>query len=445
MRIVIYGIGTTGTKLAQTLYNEGQDITIIDSNKKKVEAVRGKLDAICILGQIGEDSVVKDSKIKDADVFIAVTDSDEENIVSCIIAKKQGAKKTIARLRNLSYLDPEMLSAEDIGIDHIINPEKEVAKEIFRLISTPWAMEVDAFIKGRLSLIEIKVNPSNIDYLKEKLKKVSEKSLTLILDSEEKRKKVRFFKEGESFNINDKIYLLEETKELEKVNMIFSDSYPKINNVIIMGGGQTAVELLTLLENTDVKVKLIESSRKTCNKLSARFKKSLILCGDATDLDLLTSENIDKADCFVAVTGDDENNIMISLFAEQKGVKKSITKVTKQYGEEILTGIGLYAAVNIYKVTVNKILSFVSRRELIAVSLLHNDVELLEFSAGPGSRITRKTFKSRQFVGGAIIGAIYHQGKIIFPRSPFQIEPGSRVILFADKDTVPKVEKYFRS
>jgi len=445
MKVVIYGIGTAGTKLAQTLYNEGQDIIVIDSDKKKIEKFQKTLDALCILGSMGNDLVVKQAKMNDAEVFIAVTDSDEENIVACLVAKKQGVKKTIARLRNAAYLDRDVLDTFEIGIDHIINPEREVAKEIFKLIKAPWATEVNTFIQDKLSLLEIRVNSSNTSYLNEKLHLLSATNIILVVSDVDSKKKLYFFAKGDMINVGDSIYILDKTENIGALNKIFEDLYGKIQNIVVMGGGQTAVELLTLLEGTDFKVKLIESSRSTCSMLNERFKKHIILCGDGTDLDLLVREKITKTDCFVAITGYDESNTMMSLFAQQKGVKKAITKIIKPYGRDILTGIGLPKQVDVYKITVNKILSFISMKQLIAVSILDNGLELMEFSVTPDSKITQKEMKGPQFITGATIAAVYRNGEAFFPAGSFKVEPNDVVLVFANKDKVSAVEEYFKS
>ena len=444
MRVVIYGIGTTGTKLVQTLYKEGEDIIIIDTDKQRIEDIQRRLDVLCVVGDMGDSSVIEEAKIRDADAFIAVRDSDEENIVACIIAKRHKVKVTIARLRNPSYLDKEILNANELGIDFIINPEKEVAKEIFKLITAPWAMDVDTFMRGKISLFEIKVNQSNIDYLNQKLKLISETNPILIINPGGAEDNFRFFGKDSVLNINECAYLLGKTEESEKINAIFEDVHPKINNVMMIGGGKTAIELLSLLEGTNIKVKLIEFSKGTCNMLSERFKKCLVLCGDATDLDLLMSENIDKVDCFIAITGDDEGNLMMSLFAKQKGVKKTITKVAKPYGKDMLAGIGIYEAVDVYKITVNKILSLISRREVISFSTLYNGVEMMEFAVSPNSKISDKVLKEPQIMRGAVIVAVYSKGDIIFPKGPLKVEPDNRVLLFANKKAGSAVEKYFR-
>ncbi|MFH0874859.1 MAG: NAD-binding protein, partial [archaeon] len=218
----------------------------------------------------------------------------------------------------------------------------------------------------------------------------------------------------------------------------------KINNIMITGGGVTGSELLSLIENSGTKIKLIEKDKKKCAELSKRFRNSLILYGDATDLNLLRSEKIERIDCFIAITGDDEENVMISLLAKQHGAKKVITKISKDYEEDIISKIGLDAAVNLSKITANRILKFVRREELLALSILDKELAIMEFIVSPNSRIVKKPVKDAQFIKGAIIGAVIRNEETFFPRNKFKIEPNDKVLVFARKKAASAVERYFK-
>jgi len=445
MRIVIYGVGKVGSKIAETLSKEKHDVVIVDPDKKKIKELQQTLDILCLPRPINDTRVIREARLKDADVFIAVSDSDEENIVACLIAKSHNVNKTISRIKNTLYLDKEILDTYELGISHVIQPEKEVAKEIVRLIRNPWASEVDAFLKEQVLFIAVKVNKENIDYLNGKLDTLSEKEITIIVESEDDKNRISFFRENHEIKEGDNIFVLEKKSDVIQINKIFEDVYSKIQNVIILGGGTTGEELLEQLGKTKLNLKLIERDRKRCNELSEKLKRGLILCGDGTDLDLLMSENLDKTDCFIAITGDNENNVMSAMLAKQNGVKKVITKVSKAYEEDIVARIGLDATVNINKVTVNKILNFVRRKELLALSILDEDMEIMEFSVSQSSKITKKFLKEPNFVKGALIGAIYRNGEIIFPEKDFRIEENDRVLIFVNKKKASSVEKYFKS
>ena len=449
MRVVIYGVEKVGIKIAETLYEEGHDVTIIDNDEKKIGLIQENLDLLGIAGNIGNVAIAEKSVMKGVDIFIAVTDSDEENITASIIAKKQNIRKTIARIRNPSYLNKDVLNTLEIGINHVINPEKEVANEIVKLIGIPWASEVDTFMNEKVFLIEIKVNDDNIDYLNKKLVEVSKTNNIIVVEfivveSGDNIKKLRLFGQGKKVKIGEHIFILQKSTDIGKINKIFEDAYKKINNVMITGGGVTGSELLSLLEKTGMKIKLIEKNRKICTALSKKFRKNLIICGDATELALLLSENIEKIDCFIAITGDDEENVMMSLLAKQHGAKKAITKISKDYEEEIVAEVGLDAAVNLNKVTANKILQFVRKEELLATSILDEELAIMEFVISANSKITKKPVKEAQFIKGAIIGAILHNGEVLFPKTNFKIEPHDMVLVFVYKKVASSVEKYFK-
>lgn len=444
MRIIIYGIGKVGTKIAETLYEEGHDITIIDNDITKIEQIKKNFDVLAIAGHIGDAKVVEAFNLKDENIFIAVTDSDEENIIASIIAKNQKIRKTIARIRNPNYLNKVLIDTLKIGIDHVINPEKEVANEIVRLIRTPWASEIDSFMDDKVFVVEIKVNSENVEYLNKKLVKVSETNNIVVVESTNGIKNIRLFEDGQNVKEGNHIFVLERIEDFGRVNEIFEDEYNKIYNVMITGGGVTGLELLSLLDKTGIKIKLIEKDMQKCSGLSKKFENHLILCGDATDLKLLLSENIEKVDCFIAITGDDEENVMMSLLAKQHGVKKVITKISKDYEEDIVSKIGLDAVVNLNRLTVNKILHFIRREELLTISILDEDLAIMEFSVPQNSKITKKSIKEAEFIEKAIIGAISHNGEISFPRKNFKIEAGDKVLVFTHRKVSSIVEKYFK-
>lgn len=442
MGVVIYGAGTLGLKLAQTLYFEGRDITVVDSIKSKIDTFQSKLDVLCIVGHIGDEDTIKHAKLRSADVFIAVTDSDEENIAACIIAKNQSVRKTIARLRNRTYFNPSFFNPKMVGIDHIINPEKEVALEISKLITIPWASEVDSIIRDMLSLFKMTVNGLDPKYLLSKLKILSKTSRIIIINVEQKS--LRLFKKGDKLIEHDDIYILYRSKDLQIINKLFKDIYPPIKDVLIIGGGQTGSELLELLKGTRINRKLIEISRKRCSELNHKYKKSIILLGDGTNLDLLLQENISKTDCFVAATGDDETNIVLSLFAKQKGVKKVITKILKSYGDELLEEIGLQIPLEINNITANKILSYVSMKQLIEIISLHGNYEMLEFVVTEKAKINGKVLKDSNLCKGAIIGAIYRDFELLKSVKSEKIRVHDRIIVFSDRKKSFVVDSYFK-
>jgi len=443
MKVIIYGVGKTGTELVNTFHEYCHDVVVIDNNKAGIESIQRRMDALCILGTIGDDSVIKSAKISGSDVFIAVTDSDEQNIVACIIAKRYNVKKTIARLRNPAYLNKEILNPNELGIDHVINPESEVANEIFRLIRVPWAFRVDAFLKDALSVLELGVTPENKDSINQKLRLLSKTNPVIVMSKKSSTGTFKLFAGNETASPDDRIWLLEKTSSIHRINSFFEEEVSRISSIIVVGGGQTATELLALLEKTPIRVKLIESSKETCNALSQRFSNNMILCGDATDLELLTQEKVEKSDCIVAVTGDDENNIMISLFAKDRGIRKAITKVSKAYGTEILGRLGLHAIVNAYRVTVNKILHFSNLKETVSISSMADNVLIVEFVVPDGARITKRPVKP-DFIKGAIIAAVHTRGKVVFPKRPVLIDANSRVVMFINSKYVKDAEAYFR-
>jgi trk system potassium uptake protein len=442
MKYIIYGAGKTGYRLAEVLYAEGGNIVVIDPMPEKLFTFSERLDVLCVEGHIGNVETISKINFSNKDIFIAVSDSDEENIIACMIAKKMNVFKTLARLRNPTYFDSNYFDPGLLGIDHVVNPEKEVALEISKLISIPLATEVDSVVREKLSLLEIRVADFELDYLKKKLNILLKEQHIIVINPE---KRTLFFYEQESEITNeDYIYLIHTTKDIQNVNQLFYDKYPKIKNVMIVGGGQIASELLFFLEKKNIYAKLFEVSKKRCSYLNHIHKKSLILCGDATDIDLLLQEELDQVDCFIALMGDDENNVVVSLFAKHKGVKKVITKVSKNYGSDLLETIAITVPVDIHNITVNKIRSYVTMKQLVTLTNLFGNFEMLEFIVTDQSKLLNKNIKQKKLFEGVYIAALYRNFELIHDFENQEIRLHDRIIIFAQKNKLRKVEKYFK-
>jgi trk system potassium uptake protein len=442
MRFVIYGAGKTGLRLAEVLYSDGGNIVVIDDDPKKLSTFIERLDVLCVEGNLGDEFTIKKAQLHLADVFIAVGDIDEENIVACMIAKKLGIKKTLARLRNPTYFNSDLFDYTSAGIDHIVNPEREVAFEISKIISIPLATDVDSVVREKLSLLEIRVGDFEIKYLKEKLNILYEKHNMVIINAD--KKSFKFYESDIDLIEHDFIYIIHTTKDIEYINNLFYDRYPKIKNVMIVGGGQTASELLYFLEKKSVKVKLFEISDERCSILNNKHKNAMVLCGDATEIDLLIHEELDKIDCFVALMGEDENNMVLSLFAKHKGVKKVITKVSKPYGTDLLENIAITVPVDVNKVTVNKIRGYVTMKQLVTLTNLYGNFEMLEFIVIPKCKILEKTIYNKKLFNGAYIAALYRNFELIHDIEGETIKLHDRIIIFAETNKLKKVEKYFK-
>lgn len=441
-KVIIFGAGKTGYKLAESLYDEGEDITIIDPEPKKLIKFSERLDVLCIEGQIDDLETIYQAKIKDSNVFIAVGDKDEENIIACSIAKKLKVKKTLARLRNNAYFNSTIFDPKDHGIDHIVNPEHEIALEISKLISIPLAIEVDSVVRDKLSLLKIRAGDFEKKYLKNKLNILNKYYHIIIINSE--KSELSFYNNKNKISKKDYIYLIHTTKEIKEVNELFNDKYPKIKNIMIVGGGQTASELLFLLENENMNIKVFEISNTRCSELNKIHKNPLILCGDATDIDILLQEELNKVDCFIALMGDDENNMVLSLFAKHKGVKKVITKISKPYGNELLDEIAITVPVHIDNITVNKIRGYVSMKELIKLETLTGDYEMLEFMITEKSKMINRKIKNKKMFEGAYIVALYRNFELIHKFEEEEILLHDRIIIFGKKRRLGKIEKYFK-
>ena len=329
MRIIIIGDGKVGYSLAETLSKEDNDVTIIDKNSDALKKASENLDVMCIRGNGVSTNILMQAGVKDVDLLIAATSSDEMNMVCCLTAKKLGAEHTIARIRDPEYANELSILKHDLGLDLVINPEQAAAGEIARLLRFPSAVNIESFAKGRVDLIEIKAT-EGIPIIGMKLKNISQKIASDILIGAVLRDGEVIIPNGD-FEIeeNDTLYIIGRPSSVFNFCKQIGKISQKIKNVMVVGGGRIAYYLVQYLKNTDMKVKMIEISKDRCVALSEMLPNTLIINGDGTDEDVLNSENLSDMNAFVSLTGRDEENLMAALLAKQSGVIKVIAKITR--------------------------------------------------------------------------------------------------------------------
>jgi trk system potassium uptake protein TrkA len=442
MKIIIVGNGKVGFSLAQNLSEEDNDVTIIDNDPQALEKANNYLDVMCIRGNGLRSSTLTEAGIKECDLLIAVTGSDEINMVCCLTAKKLGAKHCVARIRDPEYADELALLSKDIGLDMAINPEREAAAEISRIIKFPPALNVEFFAKGRIGMVEIKVNDS-LSICNIKLKENRRLSSHPILIGAVQRGSKVIIPDGEFvIRENDLIYIIGEHSKVYKYCRDIGMNFYKIKSVMILGGGRLSYYLARFLDEIDVKVKIVEISKERCDELSQLLPDALVICGDGTEEALLHSENLKNMDAFVAATGRDEDNLITALIAKENGVKKCIAKINKISHINLLGNIGLESVVSPKVVTANHIIRFarslknaMNNPVNTLYKLIDDKVEALEFTANSNTKFLEVPLKDLKFVKDVIIAALVRKNKIIIPHGNDVITEGDGVILFV-KDKV---------
>lgn len=437
MEIVIIGDGKVGFKLAKQLSVENYDVVMIDNNEKKMKFAVDRLDIACVTGDGVDVDVQKEAGVPHADLVIACTSADECNMLSCLIAKRLGAKHTIARVRNPIYFNQIGLLKEDLHLSMAVNPELIVADEINRLLLFPDASKIETFVKGRVELIEFPI-------MKES--RLVGMSLAEMYNKLQIKVLVCAVEHGDEVLIPDGYYVVHEGdrlhiaashREVESFFKLLGKHREKIKKVIICGGGRVAYYLTRQLSSVGMQVKIIEKNVERCEQLCEMIPKATIINGDATDHDLLIEEGIEEADAFVALTGMDEENIITSLFAKSQGVDKIIVKVNEDRRARMIEDFGIDSIVSAKTATADAILSYVRARKNSQGSanvetmyqLVDEQVEALEFIIRSETPYTGIPLKELSLKSNNLIACIARKREIIIPGGDDCIEVGDSVIL----------------
>ncbi len=437
MEIVIIGDGKVGFKLAKQLSVENYDVVMIDNNEKKMKFAVDRLDIACVTGDGVDVDVQREAGVPHADLVIACTSADECNMLSCLIAKRLGAKHTIARVRNPIYFNQIGLLKEDLHLSMAVNPELIVADEINRLLLFPDASKIETFVKGRVELIEFPI-------MKES--RLVGMSLAEMYNKLQIKVLVCAVEHGDEVLIPDGYYVVHEGdrlhiaashREVESFFKLLGKHREKIKKVIICGGGRVAYYLTRQLSSVGMQVKIIEKNVERCEQLCELIPKATIINGDATDHDLLIEEGIEEADAFVALTGMDEENIITSLFAKSQGVDKIIVKVNEDRRARMIEDFGIDSIVSAKTATADAILSYVRARKNSQGSanvetmyqLVDEQVEALEFIIRSETPYTGIPLKELSLKSNNLIACIARKREIIIPGGDDCIEVGDSVIL----------------
>lgn len=443
MRIIIIGAGKVGFSLAQMLSYENHDVVVIEKKPLRQKIVEENLDVQTILGSGASTSVLEEAGVAEADLLIAVTEIDELNMISCLIAKQYGVKKTVARIRNPEYLENTKFSpTTSIGIDLVINPERVTAKMISKLIHVPEAINVEYYADGKVQLLELYIKKDS-PVVNKSLIEINFPKPNLIVAILRDEKMI-IPRGSDVLKPGDLIFVIAETKNMLAVEKVLGEKRTKVENVIILGGGRIGYYLAKLLEKKPVSVKVIDKDLEVCRKISSELNDTLVLHGDGTDISLLEEEDTGKADMFIAVTNDDKVNLLVSLLAKHLGAKKTAAQIRRSDYVPLIEKVGIDVAVSPRMLTAGAILQFIRRGDIVSVTLLGSaKAEMIELVVPDSSKIVKKPLKKLKFPRHAIIGAIVRGNDVIVPTGDDFINPGDRVMVFALPEAIKKVEKFF--
>lgn len=439
MNIIIVGCGKVGEELAHRLNDEGDNITVIDVDSTKVNDVTSRLDVLGVTGNGATHLVQQEAGIRDADLLIAVTGSDELNLLCCLIAKKEGNCQTIARVRDPQYSTEAPYLKEELGLAMVINPEFQAAAEIARVLRFPSAIKIDTFAKGKVDLMKFRL-PENCILTGCSVKEIATKLKCDVLVCTVERGDEAFIPNGEFvFEEKDIISVIASPAN---ANAFFRKIDYKINQVkdcMIAGGGDVAYYLCRILRKAGISLKLIEKDPKRCEMLCTALPEVTVICGDAADQQILLEEGLENANSFAALTNLDEENIMLSLFARVKGCKKLVTKINRIDFFDVIKQLDLDSIIYPKNITSELIVSYVRAMKntigsnvQTVYSIIKGKAEAAEFLIKDTSPVLGKPLMELKFKPNVLVAVILRGNRVIIPRGSDVIEKNDSVIVVSD-------------
>ncbi len=436
MKIVIVGDGKVGYALTEQLSREGHDITVIDQDTEVLQRLVETLDVLVIGGNGASLEVQREAEVGKSDLLIAVTTADEINLLCCILAKKLGCPNTIARVRNLEYRQQTIFLREELGLSMTINPEQSAAVEMYRLLQFPSFLKRESFVRGLVELVELKVSESSALCGKPLEQLYTVAGVKVLVCTVERGDQV-FIPSG-SFRLQagDKITVTAARSSLTRLIKNLAIAKQKIRRVMLVGGSRIAVYLTQMLLAVGVEVKIIEKDPAKCRTLSDLFPQALIIQGDGSSQEVLTSEGILDTDAVVTLTDMDEENLIISMYAGDIGVPKAITKINRVEYAAMFENRGLDSIVSPKLISANEIVRYVRDMQNSgdgAIIALHRIVngraEALEFKASAGTRQLHVPLHQVQLRPNVLIACISRAGKVIIPGGDDCIQAGDTVVV----------------
>lgn len=451
MKIIIVGGGKTGASLIRSLTDEGHDVTFVDYNADRVKELCDLNDVMGIQGNGMNYSALLEAGLEDADVLISVTGSDEQNLLCSLFAKKESKCSTIARVRNPMYLAETNFIRDQIGLSMIINPELAAATDISRLLRFPSAIDINPFAKGKVELLTFKIteksslNGKNLIYVRNKVES------EVLFCAVERDGKFHIPSGNFELKAGDKASIIILPKKERDFFKKIGIGTRRVKDVIIAGGGTIAYYLAKLMLDVGISVKIIELNEARCNHLAEHLPDALIIHGDASDKNLLLEEGLAQTDAFVALTGFDEENVLLSLYAKEMTDAKVITKVDRISFNELISKLNLDSVIYPCDITAENIVQYVRTKQNAMgnnveslYKLFEDKVEALEFKIGETAPIIGIPIQEMNLKPELIICGIIHNGRFILPHGESTVEAGDRIIVVTSQKKLNDVGDILR-
>ncbi|MDA7803315.1 Trk system potassium transporter TrkA [Crocinitomix sp.] len=446
MKIIITGAGAVGFHLAKMMASEHQDIYLIDQNQERLNDIQSSLDIFTIKGDAKSIAILKEAKIESCDLLIAVTSSEETNLLVSILGKRFGAKRTIARINDLELKTPENTAImESLGIDELIAPVQLASEEIQRLVKRSVFTDDHEFEGGKLTVFGISIHEKSplVDM------SIHESSY---LNPDLTFKPIAIHRKDDTIIVNgqtivrsnDILYFISNPESIDHIIEICGQECFEIKNIMILGGSSIGLQTALLLEE-DYNVTLVEKNRERCEELASLLKSTLVINLDGRNVAGLEAEGLGDMDAFIAVTADSESNIMSSLVATNHNVKKTIARVENIDYIHLSQNIGIDTLINKKIIAAGNIFKYVRKGNVTAIANLHGvDAEIIEFVVKPGSKVTRKPINRLHFPRTANISGVIRNEVGFIPFGSFQLKEGDRAVVFSLTESIHLIEKYFQ-
>lgn len=442
MRVVIVGAGEVGTNAARMLSGEGHRVVVIDQNEALVERMGQHLDALVMQGNGASPRVLREANVESSDLLVAVTSTDEVNIVACLAAKSQGVPRTVARIHNPDYHDKEKPFSQDIlGIDFVIRTEQMVADEISSVLQVPGSVDIETFASGAIEVVEVVLKDDSpaVGCAVRDIR-LPERSLIVgvVRDSEP------LIPRGDTvLEARDHVFMICERRSVsEVVGAVVPDASP-VRDAMILGGGRIGLLLALSLEKMGISVKVIERDAHRARQVAAQLRKSLVLNDEGVSREFLLQERVDRMDAFIAVTPDDRTNLLAAMNARHLGAGLTIAGISRAEFSPLSEALGVDITISPRLLAAGAILRFVRRGEIAAVTLLESGAQMIDLYVPTGCQVAGRTLAAVDFPRGAIVGAVIREGEFVIPTGRDVLEAGDEVVVFTVGSAVDEVERLF--
>lgn len=442
MRTVIIGAGEVGLNTARMLSEEGHDVVLVEQDEVLVERASEQLDALVVHGNGASPKLLIEAGIKDSDLLIAASSSDETNIIACLGAKARGVARTVARIHNPDYYDPkETFTRDMLGIDFAIHTEEMAAEEIKAALLVPGAINVDTFAEDSIEVAEVILNEGS-PAVGRALRDVRLPGQSLIVGVV--RRGEALVPRGDTvLELRDHVLLISGRQGInEVVKAVATDTAP-VREVTIYGGGRIGLRLALALEGVGISVRVIERDEARARYVASRLRRGFVLHDEGISRDFLLQERVDRTDAFVAVTGDDRANLLAAMYARQLGARTTIAGVSRGEFAPLADALGVDLTISPRMLAAEAILRFVRKGEVINVALLESGAEMIELRVPETCRVAGRPLSRVGFPAGAIVGALLRDGDVIIPTGEEVLRPGDDAVVFTVEDAVDEVERLF--